>query len=257
MNFSKENVHNGESSQPKKHEWVRLWLAYLYSNRNYQNYCIAIRNDVSSEKVKLENIYPKISQIFQDWGDIYKNFRNQSELDARVSSYYQLFFPEPEKVMTIESGFVMKNATAIVIPHSIGTKEAVGEVKRILSERPCLEPHKKLNPKYRFHPNGYLQQPQVDALRKTLLVHTLAMLKEPGTEKPLSNSTIAILLTRLDSLGFSWELTKRERDRLINNELKRSEFEDNARQVKRYRKHAQILIENTLRGLFPCKVRIK
>ena len=53
-------------------EWVWLWFRCLRLNMPYKKYCDLRRDgDASREQAELEKQYPKIADVFEDFGDIH------------------------------------------------------------------------------------------------------------------------------------------------------------------------------------------
>lgn len=108
----------GPCDDTEYHAYCRLvqcQLDFLKENQTYKKYCAACREGQPDTKQSIERDYPRIAELFSDFGDLYGGDISRDEW---VTRYHHLFFPVP--VQIIEPGNVAPSGVfAATLPNGI------------------------------------------------------------------------------------------------------------------------------------------
>lgn len=211
--------------------WAKTWLFFFLLNEDYEKYCVAKRTKDNKTAKVLEKQFPKVAELYEDWGDIH-----QMQLRDWWSSHKHLFFTDTSEVREVTSSHEIKNTSLYLeIPLDMPVSKATEAALAIIRTRFKSDSTKPNKGKY-----------------------SLAL-------KTISFRSWGSLMTRLHA----WELAKtgthtntslvyqlQEDLKVWDSEYADFEVVDfmhRLTSVKRFKRDAKNIIANTIYGKFPVK----
>jgi hypothetical protein len=258
------NVEPGKSSATNfqidegASNWLWWWYRYFKENTDYEAYCVARYDDDCSMALDLEKRFPRIAELYSDWGDIHRiRPMHKNEMLWKMWLYERrhLFFvdvpsirPLALPITEIENGCI-----AIQIP-SAATKDEVLQLFTKFIDSHYTELQTAHEPKYQLYaPEGRIDQSTFQTVKKAFYVQTVS---EHHEQFPTSNAGTALEVMALElktQLGFSWELEDQQKIDLENGTLSMIDLDSVKRQIARYKSNFSAYVANTIEGVFPRK----
>jgi hypothetical protein len=248
-------------------KWVSGWLYCLQHNVDYKAYCDAKTTQDDTLCKELEGKFPKIAELYDDWGQIHG--MDPSSLSADFNPWYgprrHLFsnqsevkwIPEPSSY-TVQEGHLLLD-----VPLDAIKAETMDKLKRFiddaylnrtgraeestdLTERQAYQPLP--GPKYPLY--GELMKSSIGKLLKTIYVNDL-VIAWPSTE-PLTNANIVRRAIKDTNNPFGWKMLQKEHDAIANGTFHKLPIDRNdLTAVKRHLVDFRSLVRNTIHGRFP------
>jgi len=235
---------------------VYLWFYFVKNNKDYRKYCDAKHTGKLAVIKEMEKKHPKIKQLFEDWGDLYRieviDWR--PEFIVWWDSHKALFIGNNSEKGTIE--YVRhSNRMVISLPVRKNKDDVINEVSRLINS---MYKQHKFNNSIRYTiktRSGILDKNQITANQKRLSAYALSKKKNKETGKPLSLSEIVLEIARTDAKG--WDKTFSD-PALKNASLKKFGAAQLAREksiVSMILKEANTIIDNILECEFPVNLQ--
>jgi hypothetical protein len=225
--------------------WVRLWFMFLHDNLDYAAYCKARRENQPETHKKLEKQYPKISEVYGDFGSVYGIDFNQW-----LSKHRHLFFvmSTPE-VKLVDSAKAETRSIVLEIPLSLqvskATKQAA-EIIRAQFEAASEEARTGDTPKYALA----IKTPSVRTFVSTMRCYLAWRLKNVTSDgnkldqKEQVAKVIEIAEQWPDEI-WDWSTERLDRKDAMYDELRRT--------TNKHALNGKNISLNTLFGRFPVK----
>ncbi|MBV7539070.1 hypothetical protein KW842_25200 [Duganella sp. sic0402] len=238
--------------------WLWWWYRYFMENTDYEAYCVARREDDETMTLELEKRFPKIAELYDDWGDIHRGRpmqRNENQWKQWLYERRHLFFIDVPAVqpLALPAVEVTANAFALQIPTSLAKEEVVQLFTKFIDDHYASIQTSPL-PKYQLYaPEGRIDQTTFQAVKKSFYVQTVS---EHHEQYPTSNAGTGLEVMALElskELGFSWELEPHQQEALENGTLSMLDLDSIKRQVGRYKSNFAAYVTNTIDGVFPKK----
>lgn len=238
-------------------EWIWFWFRCLRLNKPYKEYCDLRRDgDASREQAKLEKQYPKIVEIYEDFGDIHTfkvlggtNYDNWLDW---LDKHRHLFLVSTElETVLIKEPIAELSADFLYIkvPVDQQREDAIEAVATIVSDY-----HENHKTKYQLLHN----KPGPKALSTLRRQLNVWHRRHPTDGEPITHEALAELLVsgkvgRADEWAWKphkpgskidWKWSKEYVDEHGN-------MANLTRAVQRYDAEADQIIANTVHGVFP------
>ena len=211
--------------------WAKLWLFFFLLNEDYERYCLAIRKKDSKTAISLEKQFPKIAELYEDWGDIH-----QMLLRDWWPTHEHLFITNAREVKEVPSKHNGSTTSMYLeipldMPVSKVTQQAAALIRKRYRESQIQRP----SAKYTL------------ALKQTSFNSWVGYMKILDVWKRVltgQHTNISLAMELAEDKGWDWDPT--DDSFLVN-------IDDRAGQVKRYKREAKSIIANTINGKFPVK----
>lgn len=206
--------------------WAKLWLFFFLLNEDYEKYCLAIRKKDNKTARLHEKRFPKIAELYEDWGDIHR-----MKLCDWWPSHKHLFIATTSEVREITSKHKIENTSMYLeIPLDMSVSKATEAALEIIRTRFKKDSTKPNKGKY-----------------------SLAL-------KTISFRSWGSLMTRLKALKLAKTGTHTNTSLVyqLNEDLNvwdsdYVDFQHQITSVKRFKRDAKNIIANTIHGKFPVK----
>jgi len=242
-------------------EWLWLWFSFFKLNEDYKSYCEAQRNGDNDVSEELEQRYPKIAELYEDWGDIHnfdprngtnKSIEYQTWLEERRTLFFSAELDEPE-ILTGDPDHSDCRYLYIKVPLLPKVTPVIRQVSNLLrsmyKEEWTAIRLKELQAKYTLAVKKPGDDQVLLGIRKALNVWEYAQPVNgitPTALKVVKNVEQRIRAEWQNTLANNWQWCQDGREEAGNEaEL--------IRQVRRYKKEASNIIKNTIYGRFPVK----
>lgn len=246
-------------SEKQQHELIYWWHTLLRENSHYEDYCDARRADNDEARRAIENEFPKISEVFADFGDIYSNELRlgggpsskgwQRWLTQRLNT----FFPHQAKI--VSPAYVPESSSrrTISIPAE-GRRNEILALVEVLVKSIYAESEAAIypleQPKYKIKKDKI--SAYLNFLEKASFVNDLLFDEEENRKlsvEPVrfdySADEIELLIQdipEVHDIGFTWTR---------NDEKGRYDPSDNRKQIKRMSEKYEDWIDRSVEGRFP------
>lgn len=247
--------------------WVSGWLYCFQLNADYKAYCAAksAQNDALCKE--LEDKFPKIAQLYSDWGQIHG--MDPSSCSAEFKPWYELrrhLFPKHAEVEWVSDApsYTHKAGHLLIdVPLDAVKAETMDCLKRFIDEayanrtskaEGSIDAAEQLayqplsGPKYPLY--GDLMNSSVGKLLKTIYVNDVVT--EWNSSLPITNANIVRHAIRDPKSPFGWKMLQRERDAIDKGTFnKLSIAKSDLTLVRRCFDDFAALVRNTIHGRFP------
>lgn len=268
-------IRQFETSNPRTIPGLILpllrWLYCLMRNQDYEKYCKAKKLAKTHICEEMENEFPRLSEIYQDWGDVYESdllCDSIAQRDWCVDKYH-LFehnpiakWVEDAENYKYRAGYELldvplmktKAETLTIIKKHLDFVYKYRELAVEKSKKPLARLIYQELPvaKYRFHPKGgKLSAATKLAVKKAFYVDELRQ-KTNDKGKPLSLTETVLAIKQDPENPFGWTLTEEDKRDLQRGVFKKGLFSSSeVTLVRRARSDFDAYVRNTIHGRFP------
>jgi len=238
-------------------EWIWIWFRCLRLNKPYKQYC-EIRRDssTSKEQTKLQKQYPKIAEVYEDFGDIHAfkvlGANNYDNWLAWLDTHRHLFLVSTKLETALIEGPIAKlseDYLYIKVPVDQQLEAAIAGVSKLLSENP-----KNRKAKYQLSHN----KPGKKALSTLRRQLTVWHKRHPVEGNPITHQQLVELITS-GKVGRDdeWAWNPQKVGSKIDWKWSKEYVDEHGntasliREVQRYDSAAKQIIANTVHGVFP------
>ncbi|MDP4300218.1 hypothetical protein [Leptothrix discophora] len=249
---------------------ILQWLWFFLNNRDYRRYCWARRTKRDAVCLELQQQYPGLTELFDDWGDIHAvdlfgDAAAQREWwEPRSHLFWDLphikWIEEPSEYkpragyMLVELPLMKTKAEALRMFEKFLDLNETGRKRAHESTKPQfrLIMQKRPGSKYHYHPEGWkLSTATRKALAKAAYVGRLRYRKTPAG-KPLSLTDKVLAIKEDPKNPFGWSLTEQDKRDIAKGVYKKGLFGGSeVTLVKRAQKDFDAYVRNTIYGRFP------
>lgn len=251
------------STEEINKELLRHWLHYFKENRDFEDYCEAKRNNDKAACKKLERKFVRISELYEDWGDIHalpsmvdSEGKNWGKWLAKKS---HLFFESPITLHSVPP----KNIHGTDLLISIPSTASKNYLEKLFKE--FLNKHEELIDipiKYPF--NVIRAESKATTLKRldqaSMVIDLLSMDEDEYSKDPeskFSHAQIAALILKLPILQyeFGWfddgkSSVYKGPDHISTNKV----INSCKRKIINLMHFHRACIENTINGEFPSVI---
>jgi hypothetical protein len=238
--------------------WLWWWYRYFKENTDYEAYCVARRDDDGAMALDLEERFPRVAELYTDWGDIHRTKpMHKNEMPWKMWLYERrhLFFTDLPSIkpLTLPVTEIENGSIALQIPGAATKDEVLLLFTKFIDDHYSALQVTHV-PKYQlFAPEGRIDQSTFQAVKKAFYVQTVSEHHEQFARTNAGTALEVMALELKTQLGFSWELEQEQQDDLENGTLSMIELDSVKRQVARYKSNFSAYVANTIEGVFPRK----
>jgi hypothetical protein len=234
---------------------IWFWFRFLRLNEDFEQYCDARRNTDEVSRKRLEKEFPKIEELFEDWGDIHilPAMYSDDLLEWKdwLASKRWLFFTSPMKLIDPPIAGLEKGSRLLSIPSGLDKKQLKKLFEKFIDSTPGIIGN---GPKYvPMKMKGWSQAGILERLDKAEFVNDLVSGED---EFKYSHAEIALLIVKipfLRTMGLNWQVHgKDKKARLANGTLSQDDVENYKRTILNFNKFYTNTVENTIHGVFPA-----
>jgi hypothetical protein len=250
---------------------LRLWLWFLQQNQDFEQYCLAKREKNIAECERIEKQFPKVAEIYDDWGDVHETdiLASKKSFKAWLEPRAALFNSELTAAQLIDDPASYRPRPGYLLVE-IPLYEDSGKIHASLGwllhwgywarsmpiqndeDSFTKEFRQTLPPqKYKLHhlPEG-LNEQKFKILLKGACVGIYR--KKMLNGKPLSITATVLAIKQDPDNPFGWKLTKDERAAVKRGTFAKSILGGSeVTLVKRHKKEFDAYVRNTIHGRFP------
>ncbi len=235
---------------------IRHWFNYFRLNTVYEKYCYAKRAkkniDIAVCKT-IEGEFPKIAELYDDWGDIHTFPIAESVQSAGWKKWFEcrrdLFIVSPIELLSLPIDEMEPGSTAITIPVGISKQLMQSMFDDFLERNPVVigdRPKYKLNLiPFKTLVNTSISLDDIDMIS--------ADFSRDGSRKA-SHAEIAatiISMKEVSDISFQWYPTKEQKQALSQGKSILTSVAIQARTIKNLEKIYFNSIDGTINGIFP------
>lgn len=242
-------------------EWIWLWFRCLRLNKPYQQYCELRCDGSSSEQAELEKQYPKIAEVYEDFGDIHTfkvlGANNYDNWLTWLDKHRHLFVLNTELETSLIKepiGELSVDYLYIRVPVDQQREDAVAAVSTIIKD--YQETRKA---KYQLSHN----KPGPKALSTLRRQLTVWHKRHPVDGSPVTNEALVeLIVTGKVGRDNEWAWNPRKRGSKTDWKWSKEYIDEHGntynliRELQRYDAAAKQIIANTVRGVFPVDVAL-
>ena len=236
---------------------IWFWFRFFQLNQNFEQYCDARRHADDVTYKRLETEFPRIEELYRDWGDIHilpdMYHDDLVEWKEWLASKQWLFFTSPMKL--IESPIIEVEAGAFLL--SIPTGRDKKQLKKLFDEFVDKNPEIVGDgPKY--VPRKIKGQSAKEILERLDQAEFVDDLLSGEGEFKYSHPEIALLVLKipfLRTLGFDWQVNgEDQKARRANGTLSQDDVVSHKRTIINLAKFYSKSVDSTIHGFFPASL---
>ena len=174
-------------------EWIWFWFRCLRLNKPYHRYCELRRSTgVSTEQAEIERKYPKLSAVYEDFGDIHTfkvlGGNNRENWSDWLNAHRHLFVVSTDlETELIKETIDELNADYLYIrvPVTQAREDAIAAVTKLISDE-----HPNFMAKYQLSHNKPGQKALATLRRQLNVWHK----RHPADGKPITHEALVDLI---------------------------------------------------------------
>jgi hypothetical protein len=235
---------------------IWFWFRFFRLNQNFEQYCDARRRADDVTYKRLEKEFPKIEELYMDWGDIHilpdMYCDDLIEWKEWLASKKQLFFTPKMNLVSSRTDELEAGTVMVSMPSGVSRSQLSKLFDELIDKNPQII---GAGPKYSpMRINGRRQSEVLGRLEKAELVCDLISGED---EFKYSHAEIAELVLKIPSLrefGFKWYPTADQAARIENGSFLKSEVNDYKRTIVNLDKLFKNTVRGTINGTFPASL---
>jgi hypothetical protein len=246
-------------------EALRLWLLFLASSTDYQDYCTAVQSGDGDAQQKLLRQHPAIGLVYSDFGDMSETtpyhggklfadwYKQRKELFETPYGVREVLDPSTVK-FEFTSALLQVQLTE---DYEKVKEDVAAAMDRIYRSRFHAllwgAMPKRARPKYElYRGDGTINAATVRAIKKNFYVGALKFVLEAETGKKVSQTTLVYECKKDKKNPFEWVLTADEENAVAKEGAAQVYMDcSELTTVKRCLKQFNACMKNALNGRFP------
>lgn len=233
------------SSEEVQDGFTRAWFDCFRCNEDYEAYCDAIRTGDVKKQKHLEKEFPKIAELYEDWGDIHS-----VEYGEWVKTKKHLFSTSVEAIKIVGSLTEVRDGELIVsIPAGMDKAAVVKLFEAFVEEGyPSVATPVRKEPKYKV--NVPVTERSLKSIKKACLGYTMRM-DDPEVFTIEYIAQVLIDLPFGKEIGFDWNPEHVGNEHIPSKCEDVMDIETAMVSVNRLIRQYKESVEATIHGCFP------
>ena len=230
--------------------WIHLWFLFLQLNKDYAAYCKAKRKKQANQCSKLKKQFPKIAEVYEDFGTVYG-----IKFDDWYNTHKHLFYVKEQKVRTFNKlpKKLDPKSIHLRIPLEIQVSKATKQAATLIraAYQKATEDQKRPTEVAKY--SLATKVPSYVSWMSTFKCFVAIRYSEPIDGKKPSQKVIVEKMIEVAERWADeyWDWSEQSL------ELRGGFVEEIRASTSRHIKHARHIVANTIYGKFPVKTSPK